>query len=312
MNKKQLSVMTTIFESYKKHMSKRPRIAMKVTDLATSLVFYVNNLGFDLVESKPEVDTALVLDSDDNSFWGCILLAGPQVEDVRVHLDEPRVVYKPGDTLDFLENDIDAKCVNLIGKGLGDMKVEDNIWGDRKLTLKDPDGYTIVFLTPAKPSPEKMAALYEQGGEELSSILADLGEPELDLVRAPGEWSIRQIVHHLAETDSLFLLPIKTALAQPGSAYVRNAYDQDAWVKTLDYTGRAIEPSLALVRAIRRHISQLLQHIPDNSEHYVILKWVDEEGEGHKVTVGDFVESIVRHQADHCEEIRETLRIHGS
>jgi hypothetical protein len=92
---------------------------------------------------------------------------------------------------------------------------------------------------------------------------------------------------------------------------VRNTYDQDVWVKALDYTGRPIEPSLALVKAIRAHIFQLLQHVPGNSEHFVLLKWADEEGEGSKVTVSDFVESLVRHHAEHYEEIRETLRVYN-
>ncbi len=293
-------------------MPKRPRIAMKVSDLAASLAFYVETLGFELIESQPDVDMALILDSDVDSFWGNILLAGPQVQDVKAQLDEPRVVYKPGDTLDFFETEIDARHASLTAKGLGDyLKLEENTWGDRKLTLKDPDGYTIIFLTPATPLPDKMRSLYKQGGDELASVLAGLSESDLDLVRAPGEWSIRQIVHHIAETDTLFLLAIKTALAQSGSTYVRNPYDQDIWVKALDYSGRSIEPSLALTRAIRSHISQLLQHVPNNSEHYVMLKWADEQDEGSKATVNDFIESLVRHHADHCEEIRETLRVHG-
>jgi catechol 2,3-dioxygenase-like lactoylglutathione lyase family enzyme len=282
-----------------------------VTNLAASLAFYIDTLGFELIESQPEVDVAVIRDNDPDSFWGRILLAGPQVSDIKAHLDEPHVVLKPGDTIDFPEKDINARHASLAGKGLGDqMQLEEDTWGDRKLILKDPDGYKLVFLLPAKPSPEKMAAHYAQGGVELASMLAGLSESELDLARAPGEWSIRQIVHHLAETDTLMLMAIKTALAQSGSYYVRNPYDQDVWVKALNYSGRPIEPSLALVKAIRAHIFQLLQHVPDISEHFVLLKWIDEEDEGSKVTVNDFVESLVRHHAEHCEEIRETLRVY--
>lgn len=249
-------------------MPQRPRIALKVTDLAASLAFYIEGIGFGLLESQSAAGTAQIVDSDGDP----ILLAGPPVEDVKALLDEPRVVYKPGDTLDFLENDIDAKCVNLTGKGLGDVQVEEDSWGDRKLTLKDPDGYTILFVKPAKHSPEKMLALYATGGDELASVLAGLDESELDLLRAPGEWSIRQIVHHLAETDSLFLLSIETALAHSGSTYVRNPYDQETWVKVMGYAERAIDPSLALNKAIRMHLSQLVQHIPGSWEHYVMMK----------------------------------------
>ncbi len=100
----------------------------------------------------------------------------------------------------------------------------------------------------------------------------------LDLMRAPGEWTIRQTVHHLAESASLFLLAIKSALAQSGSPYVRNPYDQEHWVEALDYRGRPIEPSLMLIQAVHRHISQLLSHLPDPWDHYIMMKFADEEG----------------------------------
>ena len=39
-------------------MPKRARYALKVNDLASSLTFYLNRLGFPLVESQPEADIA--------------------------------------------------------------------------------------------------------------------------------------------------------------------------------------------------------------------------------------------------------------
>jgi catechol 2,3-dioxygenase-like lactoylglutathione lyase family enzyme len=288
-------------------MPKHARVALKVNDLASSLTFYVDRLGFQLAESQPDADMAVVLDSDGDS----ILLAGPAVEDVRSHLDEPRIVFKPGDTLDFSEENLDARLAALTAHGLTDIQQEQTGEGDPKLIIKDPSNYTIRYIQRVKRAPEEIIALYSRGGDEVEAALAGLTEADLDLTRAPEEWSIRQIVHHLAESESLFLMTFKSALAQSGSTFIRNPYDQAHWVEALAYKERAIEPSLALIKATRRHIAHLLQHIPDHWDRYILQKFASREGEGDKVTVGELLDGLSRHLADHCAEIQETRRIHS-
>ena len=290
-------------------MPVRPRFALIVSDITVSLKFYISYLGFTAVEAQPESGMATMLDSDGDP----ILLAGPAISDVKSYLEEPRIVFKPGDTLDFSVDDIDAQSALLVERGLTGMTIEENAWGDRTLSVKDPDGYIIAFVSMAHRSPEELLTLYEHGPEEIERALAGLSEANLDLRRADTEWTIRQIVHHLAESASLFLLLIKTALAQSGSVFVRNPYDQDHWVQSLDYAGRPIEPSLALVKAVHAHIAQLAHHIPDYQDRYVLMKLPDEapDKEGRKTTVGNWLGILVRHTAEHCEEIRETRRVHG-
>jgi hypothetical protein len=288
-------------------MPKHARVALKVNDLSSSLIFNVDRLGFQLAESQPDADIAVVLDPDGDP----ILLAGPTVEDVHSHLDEPRIVFKPGDTLDFSEDNLDVRLVALTAVGLTNIQQEQNGEGDRKLIIKNPSNYTISYIQRVQRAPEEIIALYTRGGDEVEAALAGLTEADLDLTRAPEEWSIRQIVHHLAESESLFLMTFKSALAQSGSTFIRNPYDQAHWVEALAYKQRAIEPSLALIKATRQHITHLLQHIPDHWDRYVLLKFASREGEGDKVTVGQLLDLLSRHLTDHCAEIQETRRIHS-
>jgi len=288
-------------------MPKHARVALKVNDLASSLTFYVDRLGFQLAESQPYAEMAVVLDTDGDP----ILLAGPAVENVSSHLDEPRIVFKPGDILDYSEENLDARFAALTARGLTDIHQEQTGEGDRKLTIKDPSNYRICYIQRVQRTPEETIALYSRGGDEVAAALAGLTETDLDLTRAPDEWSIRQIVHHLAESESLFLMAFKSALAQSGSTFIRNPYDQDHWVQALAYKQRAIEPSLALIKATRQHITHLLQHIPDHWDRYVLLKFASQEGEGDKVTVGQLLDILSRHLVGHCTEIQETRRIHS-
>lgn len=289
-------------------MSQRSRVALKVNDLSASRAFFVERLSWGLADEQPGVDMAVILDPDDHSP---LLLAGPTVEDVSSQLDEPRVVFKPGDTLDFAEKDLDARLADLTARGLTDLYQEQTEEGDRKLTIIDPSDYKIVYIQRRQRTPEETLALYARGGEDVEATLAGLSESDFDLKRAPDEWSIREIVHHLSETESLFLLALKSALAQSGSTYVRNPYDQAHWVEALAYKQRAVEPSVALIKATHQHLAHLMQHIPDYTERYVLLKFADQEGEGRKLTVEQLLNAVNGHLVEHCAEIRETRRVHS-
>jgi hypothetical protein len=158
----------------------------------------------------------------------------------------------------------DARLAALAERGLTAIHSGQTDAGDRKLSLKDPSNYTILFVQ--RRSPEKTRAVYARGGEDVEAAVAGLADADLDLPRGPNAWSIRQSVHHLAETESMVWMALKAALAQSGRTFIRNPYDQDRWVEALAYNERAIEPSLALLKATRQHRAQLFQPIPDHGE----------------------------------------------
>lgn len=289
-------------------MSNRSRVALKVHDIAASAAFFVECLGWAHSDEQVGADLAMILDPDERSP---LLLAGPTVEDVSSLLIEPRIVLKPGDTIPWPEKDLDARLADLAKHGLTDMQQGQTDEGDRTLAITAPSGYIIRFIQRKERSPEETLAIYARGGEDVEETLAGLSEADFDLTRGSGEWSIREIVHHLAESESLFLLTLKTALAQSGSTYIRNPYDQALWVKELAYSQRAIEPSLALIRATRLHCTHLIQHIPDYSERNVFMKFADDESEGSRVTVRGLLEVLNLHLAEHCKEIRQAREVHG-
>ncbi len=112
----------------------------------------------------------------------------------------------------------------------------------------------------------------------------------------------------------IFSMIFTSALAQSGKTFIRNSYsqdDQDHWAETLVFRERAVEPSLALIKAIRQHLVQLFRHIPDHWDRYVLLKFGNEEGEGDKITVGSFLDGLNWHLAEHLAEILETRRVHN-
>ena len=81
------------------------------------------------------------------------------------------------------------------------------------------------------------------------------------------------------------------------------------WSESWAYTHRGLESSLALYRANRRHIVDLLEHIPGALEKTVRF---DRPGKEELLsTVFDVVELHVRHLTEHIETIQAIRQAHG-
>ncbi len=152
---------------------------------------------------------------------------------------------------------------------------------------------------------ETIVARYVEGPVQLEAAIAGLSEAELDIAPPGGGWSIRQIVHHIADGDDIWKLCIKAALGNSqGEFDLRWYWDvpQDTWAERWDYAGRALEPSLALFRANRAHVVQLLRQVPDAWNQSIRLPRPD--GEIVPISVGYVVEMQARHAEGHCSDIR--------
>src|SRR5215470_5525894 len=59
---------------------------------------------------------------------------------------------------------------------------------------------------------------YAHAPKRLEAAVDALAEGDLDTERAPGEWTVRQLVHHIAEGDILWAGAIRAALRSPDRA----------------------------------------------------------------------------------------------
>lgn len=290
-------------------MTKQPIAALRVADLATSVAFYTERLGFALGEQDSAANRAecfYPLNPDGNSF----LLAGPRSEDVMPYLNGPRIILSPGETIRFLREDLEALRATLAERDVSDLEMIEGPW-ERSLSLTDPDGYILSFVTLKQLTPAETLERYASCPDELEAVVSGLSEEDLGLSSAPGAWNIRQIVHHIADGDDLWSMALKAALARSGVHYSQDWYTTDnAIAEPLDYAGRGIEPALALFRAHRAHIAQLMQHLPDAWERYILFRWPNAETE-ERITAGTMIRAQARHAEEHIEAIRRILRQHG-
>jgi uncharacterized damage-inducible protein DinB len=98
--------------------------------------------------------------------------------------------------------------------------------------------------------------LQARAPEVLAALVEGLSAEHLGQRPAPGKWSIREIVAHLADDELVGAYRIRLILSAPGTAI--QAFDQDVWARTGRYSTREVIDSLALYRILRSMNVKLL------------------------------------------------------
>jgi hypothetical protein len=158
---------------------------------------------------------------------------------------------------------------------------------------------------------EKAVSQYAAGVGELDAVLQGLSEAQLDLSREQGKWSIREIVHHIVDAEEIWKTCIKAALGNPGCTVDLGWYIIDnKCAGPLDYAHRPIGDALELFRATRRHIVELVTHLPEAGEKsFTITRGNDREGK--PFDVGGVIRFQKTHLDRHIKQIRKTREAHG-
>ena len=139
---------------------------------------------------------------------------------------------------------------------------------------------------------------YAEGPVAVAAALAGVTDDELDRRPAPGEWTARQIVHHLADSETNSYIRLRRLLAEDVPDIV--GYDQDGWARELHYDRRPIDASLAVFNAVRAASTELLA-IADAAA-FDRSGTHDEHG---TYSVDTWLELYAAHAHDHADQLRQ-------
>ncbi len=138
--------------------------------------------------------------------------------------------------------------------------------------------------------------------ETLDALVKDLPEYMLNASVAPGEWTIRHIVQHLADDGELFSSAVKKAVAAPG-AYLRfeGFPGNEVWSTSLGYAHRPVPSALALFRAHHQTMAEVAELASPDS----FVAVLDDKGNHFRnMTVFEILDML----SDHLEEHLETIK----
>ena len=129
----------------------------------------------------------------------------------------------------------------------------------------------------------------------------------LDWAEKGGEWTIREVVHHVAEDCNVYAFIIERALATPGCNVIFGEFPgNQPWGKALAWHTRPVEPARSLMHAHRVYLADLLTSLPDLWENTVHFK--DESGkELAEQNVIQMTGMLTEHMDEHTEMIEKII-----
>jgi len=158
---------------------------------------------------------------------------------------------------------------------------------------------------------EQILARFAAGPDLVRAAIKGLQPDQLDLSLSPQSWSIRQLVHHIADGDYLWKEFLLRAAGEPEREFTLEWYwclPQDEWVKRWSYAGREVSHSIALLEANRQHTLDLLTQVPGLWEKSLLI--TNRQGNQERVTVVEVVDMQSRHVEGHVEDIRAIRQAH--
>lgn len=144
---------------------------------------------------------------------------------------------------------------------------------------------------------KKLAAEYEAATHIFLDAVDKLDLADLDREKKDG-WSPRQVIHHLADSESQSCARLKRLLAEPGCTI--QGYDENKWAQnaTLGYGELPIENSLTLFKAVRLMSLEIINRL--EVEQLLISGTHTESG---AYDLKKWFSSYINHPKDHARQL---------
>lgn len=142
-----------------------------------------------------------------------------------------------------------------------------------------------------------MIVKYRSGFDAVADALKGIGDGELD-TSASGEWTPRQIAHHLADSEIMSALRLRRLIAE--DAPLLAGYDEAEFARRLT-RDRPIGPSIEAMRWARETSLQIVERLTED-------EWTrtGTHAESGPYSVETWLEIYAAHPHDHAAQIRRS------
>lgn len=139
-------------------------------------------------------------------------------------------------------------------------------------------------------------SVLRQTPSELPRALAGLSSEQMAQPEAPGKWSMRQVVQHLADSDLVWGYRLRMVLAHDRPQIL--GYDQDLWAERLGYDRADVVHALEDFATLRKANLRLLANAsPDH------LKRVGVHAERGEESVEHMIKLYAGHDLLHLRQL---------
>jgi DinB superfamily len=127
--------------------------------------------------------------------------------------------------------------------------------------------------------------------DQIEKFVRGLSEEQLDTPYRKDGWTVRQVIHHLADSHINGYARFKLTLTEDHPTL--KSYDQDEWSYLPDANDLSVGISLSILKGLHDRWAYLLENISSSSWKRVAFH--PEDGE---LTLNDLLKSY----AEHCEK----------
>ncbi|MBK9337370.1 MAG: putative metal-dependent hydrolase [Lewinellaceae bacterium] len=98
--------------------------------------------------------------------------------------------------------------------------------------------------------------------KDLKKLVKKMPRETVDTTYRPGGWTVRQVVHHLADSHMNAYVRMKLAVTEP--APIIKPYEENLWAETNDAKQGSIKNSLQLLNALHKRWVNFLETLSDD------------------------------------------------
>jgi uncharacterized protein (DUF952 family) len=145
--------------------------------------------------------------------------------------------------------------------------------------------------------------LYGRGYNLLMAALADVPQEALTFKPETKEWSVHEIIIHLADSEAIAAQQARMMVAEPGRVVM--AYDPDAWANKLRYQDADKDEALYLLKLTREFTYHWFKSLP--AEAFILS--AEYPGDEDPYVLDDLLRIYAGHIPGHIRQIENNIKV---
>jgi hypothetical protein len=145
--------------------------------------------------------------------------------------------------------------------------------------------------------------LYGHGYDLLTAALAEIPREAWKFKPSPTEWSVHEIIVHMADSESMSALRVRKLIVEPGSVLM--GYEEAKWADALHYLNQSADDALQVIKYARQTTYNLLKALPDEVFSHSVKHQEYEE----PYTFEKWLNIYARHIPDHIEQLQNSYKL---
>ena len=155
-----------------------------------------------------------------------------------------------------------------------------------------------------KPERDEMIEEYGRGFETFKAALAEIPRQAWEFNPEAGEWSVHQLILHMADAETIGATRARKLIAEPGATLM--VYDDNAWAKALRYQEQDVDDALQLLNLVRKTTYAILKQMPEQVFAQTLVHPEHSYPEyGEAYTLEKWLRIYTRHVRDHVAQLRQ-------